>query len=263
MLDLMEKDIEFTLSEKVLIDYITNHIAQLPDMTISELAKNTYTSNATIVRLSRKLGFSGFRDLKDDLIKQNEANKFINKSVDFNQPFADDLTARDVIDSITSLYRETIDEVCTAINASDISICGELLNRAENIYIYAIGDSQATADVFINKIMKLNCHAVSALARGESVRVSSIATKKDCALFITYSGESPAFTHGIPILKENKCKILSITANPQSTVAKASDYTIIIPNEESEDKIAAFYSQLTFSYILNILYGVLYLKRHK
>lgn len=59
MLDLMEKDIEFTLSEKVLIDCITNHIDQLPDMKISELAKNTYTSNATVVRLSRKLGFSG------------------------------------------------------------------------------------------------------------------------------------------------------------------------------------------------------------
>ena len=253
----------FTVSEKVLIDYIESHIDELTDMKIGELAEKTYTSNATIVRLSRKLGFAGFRELKADLIKRNEASKFIDKTVDFSRPIQNDQTAIDVIDSMTSLYRETVNRLCVTLKPSDIQTFGEILNRANRIYIYAIGDTQATADVFINKLLKLNCHAVSAIARSEYVRISSNASQDDCALFISYSGENDIFEKSLPILKKNRCPVLTITAYPESLTAKASDHVIVIPNEESEDRIATFYSQLSFSYILNILYGMLYLKRKK
>lgn len=254
---------DYTISEKVLIDYIESHIQELPDMKISELAERTYTSNATIVRLSRKLGFAGFRELKADLIKKNEASKFLTKTVDFNKPIQDDVTARDVIDSMTALYRETVNVLCASLRPADIQTFGEILNRSDNIFIYSIGDTQATTDAFINKLTKLNCHAVSALQRGESVRMSSNASKKDCALFVTYSGSHDSFRQCMPILKEKGCTILCITAYPDSAAAKASDHVIVIPNEESENRIAAFYSQCAFSYILNILYGMIYLKRKK
>ena len=254
---------DYTISEKVLIDYIEGHIQELPDMKISELAERTYTSNATIVRLSRKLGFAGFRELKADLIKKNEASKFLSKTVDFNKPIEDDVTARDVIDSMTALYRETVNVLCASLKASDIQTFGEILNRSEKIFIYSIGDTQATTDAFINKLMKLNCHAISALQRGESRRISSNAAKKDCALFVSYSGQNSYFSECLPILKEKGCSILSITAYPDSDAAKASDHVILIPNEESENRIAAFYSQCAFSYILNILYGMIYLKKRK
>lgn len=253
---------DLTITEKVLIDYISSHVSELPKMKISELAEKTYTSNATIVRLSRKLGYAGFRELKEDLIKQNEASKFIDRSFDFDIPIKSDRTARDVIDSMTSLYRESINRICSGLQAKDVQIFGELLNHADHIYIYAIGDTQATADVFINKILKLNCHPVSAVARYEHIRVSSNASADDCALFISYSGNHQAFRESIPLLKKNGCRILSITADTDSYLAKMSDYSMIIPNEESEDRIATFYSQLAFSYILNVLYGMIYLKKH-
>ena len=252
-----------TISEQVLIEYIENHVSELPEMKISELAEKTYTSNATIVRLSRKLGFAGFREFKEELIKQNAANKFIDKSVDFNIPIQDDRTANDVIESMTALYREGINRVCTSLKPADIQTFGEYLNRANHIFVYAIGDTQATADVFINKIMKLNCYAVSAMSRYEHVRISSNAGPDDCALVISYSGNQEAFMEAIPILKQRKCPILTVTAEKDSYASRMADHVILIPNEEKENKIATFYSQLAFSYILNILYGMIYLKKYR
>ncbi len=263
MQKLFEESDDYTISEKVLIDYIESHIQELPDMKISELAEKTYTSNATIVRLSRKLGFAGFRELKTDLIKRIEADKFINKNVDFSKPIQNDLTARDVIDSMTSLYRETVNVLSAAIRPSDVQTFGEILNRAGRIFIYSIGDTQATTDVFINKLMKLNCHAISAAGRYEHVRVSSNASKNDCALFVSYSGSQDSFRESIPVLKEKGCPILAVTASPDSYLGKMADYMIVIPNEETDDRIATFYSQFSFTCILDILYGMIYLKRKK
>lgn len=261
MQKLIELNDDYTISEKVLVDYIEAHIDELPEMKISELAEKTYTSNATIVRLSRKLGFAGFRELKADLIKRNEANKFINKTVDFSKPILNDQTARDVIDSMTSLYRESLNMLCASLKAADIQTFGELLNRAGKIFIYSIGDTQATTDVFINKLLKLNCYALSANARGEFIRISSNASKNDNALFVSYSGVHDSFKASIPILKKSGCTILAVTAHADSYISKSADHTIIIPNEESEDRIATFYSQFAFTYVLNILYGMIYLKR--
>ena len=49
-----------------------NHLDLLEELSINDLAKKTYTSNATIIRLCRKTGYSGYKALKVDLIKERE-----------------------------------------------------------------------------------------------------------------------------------------------------------------------------------------------
>ncbi|WP_418721810.1 MurR/RpiR family transcriptional regulator, partial [Clostridioides difficile] len=45
-------------------DYILNNTEAISKLSVSELASNSKTSTASIVRFSRKMGYSGFGDLK-------------------------------------------------------------------------------------------------------------------------------------------------------------------------------------------------------
>ena len=54
-----------------------------------------------------------------------------------------------------------------------------------------------------------------------------------------------------------------ITANKESRIAKECDYCILLPDMEENHKIATFYSQLAFQYVLNIIYSLLYVKMKK
>ena len=65
ILDISQEN-KYTETEKEVIDYLMNHLDLLEELSINVLAKKTYTSNATIIRLCRKTGYSGYKALKVD-----------------------------------------------------------------------------------------------------------------------------------------------------------------------------------------------------
>lgn len=65
----------------MVISYLENHLNEIDGLTITDLAKKSLTSNATIIRLSHKLGYNGFKDLKVNIIKNIETNRFTNNQL--------------------------------------------------------------------------------------------------------------------------------------------------------------------------------------
>ncbi|MEG0553842.1 MAG: RpiR family transcriptional regulator, partial [Carnobacterium sp.] len=54
----------FTNTEIRIADYIIQNITKIPTIYIEDLAKLTYTSHSTIIRLCKKMGYDGFRSFK-------------------------------------------------------------------------------------------------------------------------------------------------------------------------------------------------------
>lgn len=55
---------DHTKSEVAVLDYLENHFFDIPDMTVIKLAAESYTSQATVNRTSKLLGFDGYSQLK-------------------------------------------------------------------------------------------------------------------------------------------------------------------------------------------------------
>lgn len=54
----------FTHQEKAVADYILDQIETIQSMSAEELARASYTSKATVVRLCKKVGVARYQDLK-------------------------------------------------------------------------------------------------------------------------------------------------------------------------------------------------------
>ena len=126
--------------------------------------------------------------------------------------------------------------------------------QKKRVFIYGYGDSQITAANFINKLAKLNLFPVLATQYGEEIYISKQLQPGDFALFISYSGENTSLLECMKIL--NKKGI-------QSPLVVYSQYQIMIPDYEKQNKIATFYSQLAFMYILNNLHALIYHLKNK
>lgn len=61
LLEKLEQQDNFTNHEKEVACYILENMDKIPGMSSGELAKVTFTSKATVVRLSQKLGLRGIR----------------------------------------------------------------------------------------------------------------------------------------------------------------------------------------------------------
>lgn len=111
-----------------------------------------------------------------------------------------------------------------------------------------------TAFAFANLLVKVGVRAVVANQFGESNSMARTARPGDVVIAISYSGQVLEDMHDvIPIYKERKCKLVLLSA------AKAPvgfNYSFRIPAKESGvGKVAAFYSQTCFRFILECIYS--------
>ena len=108
-----------TSSEQIIYQYFKDHLNNIVYLSLSDICKELYVSNATVIRFSQKLGFKGFNELKFQL--KNELN-LTNKSVN----------AWDTIPHRTSILKDFIDNIDDKIIKQ---ICSEIKNH-KFIYIY-------------------------------------------------------------------------------------------------------------------------------
>lgn len=258
ILDTFLHDQDFTDTERTVITYILDHLDEVPTMNIGNLAKETFASNGTIIRICRKVGCNGFRELKYELTKEYEGQRYSRKDVDFNTPFGTHQSVVDIIDSMSDLYRESVTVTQQHLNQAKVREAAQLLNKSNRIFLFATGDSYITAEGFSNKLVKLGVYPVLANTYGDQLSVAENIKKNDVAIFISYTGENQ--TNCLPILKKKNVPIIGITANEESLINKLSDITIQIPYREGkkDERIGTFYSQVSISLVLNILYSLLY-----
>lgn len=259
ILEKLENRINFTVTENQVVEYILEHFDKIETLTIDQLARETFTSHSTIIRVCQKLSLKGFKELKMRLVQERETNKFLSKNVNYSIPFQFNETSEDIIDNIYSLYKESINLIHSQIDKEELIQISQCLLDAKRIFIFAIGDSKLTAKSFINKMIKINLFPILATENNEELFISHSINKEDCALFITYSGQSPNFDQCLDIIKSTKTIVL--TSSLESNLVQKCRYHIVLPNVEKEYKIATFYSQLALQYILNIIFSIIYNKR--
>ena len=258
IIDQLKQKENFTNTENQVIDYILLKKDNLIHLTINDLAKNSYSSNSTIIRICHKLGFQGYRDFKIAFLKELEGNKFIIKDVNYSVPFQQVETSEEIVNSLFSLYSEGLKVIQQQLDIQTLENVSHCLMQAQRIFIYALGDAKITANGFINKMIKINYFPILTTENNEESHITNHITKNDCALFISYSAKNKSFEECIKKLSKKGIKTIVLTANEKSLLAKLSTYSLFIPNYEKDQKIATFYSQFGFLYILSLIYSFIY-----
>lgn len=256
ILDISQEN-KYTETEKEVIDYLMNHLDLLEELSINDLAKKTYTSNATIIRLCRKTGYSGYKALKVDLIKEREANKYIVESVDYTTPFQFNETTEEIMKNMFSLYQESIKQVYSSLDIDVLkSMAYEIIHK-KRIFLFSYGDTQTTVINFTNKLVKVNIFPTLATQFGEERHISKRMNKDDYALIISYRGQE-RLLECVQTFDKNHVRIGLITANKKNVLMPYCDDLIAIPDCEKKNRISTFYSQLAFQYVLSNLYAIIY-----
>lgn len=250
---------QFTTNEQSIATYILTHQEKMLPFTIQELAKATYTSHSAINRLTHKLGLSGFKEFSLSLAREFEQNQHQFSEVDVNYPFSLGESSMQIAKEIADLMKNTIEKNIAFMEETLLLQTAQLLDQAERIFIYALGDSQIRAKSFQNKLFKINKYVVIATELSEWAHHTLNVTPRDCAIFLTYHSHSSNDLKIANHLVHEHIPFVTITANHQSELAKLSTICIQLPDDEVKlAKIGTFSSQIALEYVLNVIYGCIY-----
>lgn len=259
ILEALEAREGFTELESQLADYVLSNADDVVRMNISDLAKASYTSSATIVRLCKKVGQDGYRSFRVGLASEVERRRSQRTEIDADHPFPKGVGVKSVVSSIAQLSKEAIDVCYSALDAYDIQRVAQAIMAAGHVYLYASGDSEISCMAFANLLLKLGVHSTIANQYGESPTIAHIMRKNDVVMIVSYRGwELERMGNVLPIIRERKAKTVLV-----STLAKplGIDLSIRIPPKETTGttgKIATYYSQGCIRFVLNCVYGELF-----
>ena len=260
LIEKMSDESLFTNIELTVLHYMKNHIDEVIHMSIQELAKHTYSSNSTIIRICKKLGMAGFKDLKYALLKELEAGKYLKKEVDYSVPFHQNESIDMIIENMSSLHKNTIDVINSCLDRNVLVQMSDVILNSQHVFIAAMGDSKISSMGFMNKLVKIGVYCILMTDFNEELSFSKNIQSHDCVIFISYRGNTPKANQCLRAVKRTGCQIIAITSNEESYICKYGHYSIVIPPKENETKITTFYSQIAFTYILNILYSIIFSK---
>ncbi|MCI8297522.1 MAG: MurR/RpiR family transcriptional regulator [Lachnospiraceae bacterium] len=246
---------QFFEAEKKIADCIKSRKEDVVDMTVAELAAASGTSDATVSRFCRRCGFKSFQNLKMALAREvlEERQKAIQVS--------NDIDRADKGQSLQNILANKVAELTETVNLMDgeaLEQALRLLEQADLVQVAAVGNTAPTALDCAFKLNQLGIRAVSGtIWEGETARAFNL-TGRDVLLVISNSGTSRRLQALAEGAKENGAKIILVTNNGSSPLARLSDVTLITATREKLLTEDFWFSRIPAMLVVEILYLFLF-----
>lgn len=246
----------FSKSDKLIADYLISHPYCMDNETASSLSVLIGVSPATIVRFSRKLGFSGLADMK----KSIAYNNYIESSAsDMNLSREDDAEA--VKNKVIQYTKMIVDQLQVSLDAELLQKAADIISTANHVVILAEGGSgtisRAAYDIFLK--LAIPCRLVDDIMF--QMMEISMMDENDVLFIIVNSGRTYNILENASYAKERGIRTIGIVGSKNSPLAQYLDIelqTYLFSSSYFSDISAARLCELT---TVSILHSIIALTR--
>jgi DNA-binding MurR/RpiR family transcriptional regulator len=239
--------------ERMVAEYILANMEEIPHLSIKNLAGLSKTSDASVLRFCKTMGYSGYRSfivsISASLGSMDEEQK--DQYTDI-QP-GDDLSI--IIANIARNNSKSIEDTLSVINRNEVARAVKALRSSNRIVFFGIGASGLVCKDAEQKFSRINkmCHAYT---DGHiQLTAATLLGKSDVAIFISNSGDTVEVLDAMEIAKKNGACIIGITKYNKSELAAKSDIVLSISTPEVTIRSGAMGSRIAMLTVIDILFA--------
>lgn len=207
-----------SLAEKKVADYVLANPRQAVELNVSELAKSSGVSDATVVRMCHHIGYAGYYQfritLSRDLGKRQQRENSVKES-------------KGAVAQLFSFYAETMIAVGERIDERTMWECVRLLKEAKMVHIIATGNSCNVSRYMGFRLERMGIRSIYDDLPEYYINHINLSREGEILIAISKSGTSKTVIRGMELAKERGLKTIAITASAQSPVSRLADYLLI------------------------------------
>lgn len=243
-------------TQKKIADVILNNSDKVILMSISDLAERCGTSETTIMRFLRKLGFDSYQVFRvkvaQDISDKTPQAIYEDISPDDSTEQVKQKVVQSTIDSIKDLNR--------MLDNNSIKRIIDLFMKSDRIFFFGVGASSAIALDAFHKFSRLGLKASFCSDSHIMSILSAHTATTDLMVAVSHSGESREILDAVKLARANGTKVVAITSYPNSTLTRLSDEVLLSSTNETRYRSDAMVSRIIQLVIIDILYVALVLK---
>lgn len=207
---------EFNENDMEIWKYIVSHKELCKKISIQQLAVFCHVSHTTILRFAKKLGFSGYSEMRSFLKWEDKAEiLYEEKDMERNA------------DSFVALIHRMEEKDMT-------QIC-QMIDRAEQIYINGSGETQKlVAKEMKERFMYINKFPNTVEDGAEFLQIAEMITPEDLMIFISFSGKNERQIERARKIKQKGCPIILIAMEGRGEFYELADVILDFCTEQIE-----------------------------
>lgn len=257
----LKKRDSFSELECQLADYILEHEDEIEDLSVRKLGTLLYVSPPSIIRFCKKIGFEGYAEFRKNWLDEVHCLRSHFQQVDANFPFQEKDTDFEAAAKLAALYRETVDDTLETLDPENLTKAAGLLSQAERVIIIGNGANEDLAHIIEGRLIAINKMAVVPHNLTETGYMANFCTRKDCFLFISYSGETASLVQLAGMVKGRDVPVIVLSFQGQSSLSNLADACLsICTREKLRGNLGSFSSTLSVLYLLDVLYACIFKK---
>jgi DNA-binding MurR/RpiR family transcriptional regulator len=242
-----------TPAERKACAYLVENPVKVARMTLVEFAQESKSSQPSIIRLCKRIGVSGYTELKSNLAVQLAEEGRIGFDFDFVKA---NTFSSDIVNTVDLVLQGSIrilhDMLAQAKNDYDHAV--EVLLKTKRIQFIAIGDGMVPCKFAYFKFLRLGYDCVAESDPDLMVVATCNLRRGDVAIAISHTGNSRLVNDALKIAHENGATTICITSREHSPMVANSDIVLLTGTADTTISLEVVARRIAEQTILEALY---------
>ncbi|WP_276870563.1 MurR/RpiR family transcriptional regulator [Allofournierella massiliensis] len=246
-------------AERGIVQLVLKAPEKILEYNSHQLAEAAFSSPATVVRLCKKIGFSGYKAMQQALIRDLSAKQ--KKEEQIQADIQRDDSLEQIIAKVTYKNIDSLETTGKLLDEATICQCVDLLEDCTNIALFGLGSSLLVARDACQKFLRVNKTCLVADDWHMQLLYAKNLTEQDVAIAISYSGMTKEILECANEAKRKGTPLIAITRFADSSLVRLADYNLYVAASEVLVRSGAMSSRISQLNVVDILYTA-YINRH-
>lgn len=244
----------FTATENEIAQYVLNHAEDVISSTITNTAKKTNTSEASINRFCKKLGLKGFNNFKVALAQETVYNSMQ------EQEAADDNNG--LISSVSHDYRKLLTSTSANLDEEAVMQAAHSISDANKVLVFSHSTTASVATDLEFKLSTIGLNAKAVLDIGSICMYAGNVQECDVVIIISPSVIYRDIFQAITVCKDRGAQVLIITSYEAPKLNDLVDFKFIACDKFAAHNSISLSNSFIFLFITDIIFSAI-LKENK
>jgi DNA-binding MurR/RpiR family transcriptional regulator len=233
-------------------DYVIGQPERIVSMSVTELSEATGASEGSVINFCRKLGLSGFQQLKLSLAQETvQPVQFIHE--DLERGDDPDTVCRKIFHSGIQALRDSL----SVLDPKSLAKAVEIFRQARRIEIYGVGSSAPIAEDAHYRMLRIGLDA-KVVTDSHIQAISASQANPDVAvLTVSHSGATHETVTSTKLAKKAGAKTVVITNFARSPIQSHADVVLFTMARETLFRTEAMTSRIAQLCVVDALIAAL------
>lgn len=240
-------------AEQRVAEHILSDPGGAPNLTITELAHACGTSETTVIRFCRAIGFDGYPGLRLALAA-DAGREAGTEGAEVGGDIAPNDELAEVVRKVSWHEARAIEDTANQIDVDALQQVVDAVAEAGRIDVYGVGASAFVALDLQQKLYRIGRHAFAWSDTHVMLTSAALLEGGDVAVAISHSGETDDTIDALTQARNRGAKTVALTNFPRSRISAVADYVLSTAARETTFRSGATASRIAQLSIIDFVF---------